>query len=179
MKINGLALMYGMLAGLGILVFYISILTIFQSYGFALYEFKRLWIWLVPLSIGFGTQIGLYTSIKHDASMNGGMAASGTISGGSMIACCSHYLLSVIPVIGITGLTAFTSFLMTYQKAFFSIGILSSVVGVTLMLNHKRKMKENQRFSIIRSGKQMKLRPESLNHSFLTKQMKGGFKIDD
>ena len=58
-----------------------------------------------------------------------------------MIACCSHYLLSIIPLIGITGLSAFTSFLMTYQKAFFSIGIVSSIIGITLMLNHKRKMK--------------------------------------
>ncbi|MEK6841240.1 MAG: hypothetical protein AABX45_01450, partial [Nanoarchaeota archaeon] len=56
------SVLYGILAGLGILAFYISVLTIFQSSGFALYEFKRLWVWLVPLSIGFGTQIGLYVS---------------------------------------------------------------------------------------------------------------------
>ena len=137
--------MYGILAGLGILIFYISVLTIFQSYGFALYEFKRLWLWLVLLAIGFGTQIGLYTSIIHDATVNRGMAASGTISGGSMIACCSHYFLNIIPLIGITGLTAFTSFLMTYQKAFFSIGIASSVIGIVSMLNHKRTMRDKMK----------------------------------
>jgi len=142
MEINGRALAYGILAGLGILAFYIYVLTIFQSYGFALYEFKRLWIWLVPLSIGFGTQIGLYNSIKHDAIIKAEVKASGTISGGSMLVCCSHYLLSIIPLIGITGLSAFTSFLMSYQKGFFSIGIVSSIVGIALMLNHKRKMKE-------------------------------------
>ena len=141
MEINGRALAYGILAGLGILISYISVLTIFQSYGFALSEFRRLWVWLVPLAVGFGTQIGFYTSIKHDATVNRGMATSGTVSGGSMIACCSHYLLSIIPLVGITGLSAFTSFLMAYQKAFFSIGILSSIVGIGLMLNHKRKMK--------------------------------------
>ena len=141
MKIDSRALTYGILSSLGILAFYISVLTIFQSYGFALSEFRRLWIWLVPLAIGFGTQIGLYAFIKHDATVNGGMAASSTISGGSMDACCSHYLISIIPLIGITGLSAFTSFLMTYQKAFFSIGIASSIIGIALMLNHKRKMK--------------------------------------
>ena len=141
MEVNFKSLFYGILAGLVILAFYISVLTIFQSYGFALSEFKRLWLWLVPLAIGFGTQIGLYSSIKHDAALNRGIATSGTISGGSMLACCSHYLLSIIPVIGITGLSAFTSFLMTYQKAFFSIGIASSVIGVIFMLNHKRTMK--------------------------------------
>src|SRR3989338_6189749 len=141
MEINIKALVYGILAGAGILAFYISVLTIFQSYGFALSEFKRLGIWLVPLAVGFGTQIGLYTSIRHDATINRGMATSGTISGGSMVACCSHYLLSILPFIGIAALSPFTSFLMTYQKAFFSIGILSSIVGIVLMLNHKRKMK--------------------------------------
>lgn len=141
MKINIKAFIYGILSGLGILAFYISVLTIFQSYGFALYEFKRLWVWLVPLAVGFGTQIGLYASIKHDAILNSGMAASGSISGGSMVACCSHYLLNIIPLIGITGLSTLTSFLMTYQKAFFSIGIASSIVGIALMLNHKRKIK--------------------------------------
>lgn len=141
MEVNGKSLAYGVLSGLVILLFYISVLTIFQSYGFALSEFKRLWIWLVPLSIGFGTQIGLYASIAHDATIKAGVATSGTISGGSMLACCSHYLASIIPLIGVAGLSAFTSFLMTYQKAFFSIGIASSVMGIALMLRHKRKMK--------------------------------------
>ena len=142
MEINGRALAYGILAGLVILAFYIFVLTIFQSYGFALYEFKRLWVWLVPLAIGFGTQIGLYFSIKYDAIINAGVKASGTVSGGSMVVCCSHYLLNIIPIIGLTGLT---EFLMTYQKGFFSIGIVSNIAGIGLMLNHKRTMR-NQGF---------------------------------
>src|SRR3990167_3408834 len=104
MEINGKALAYGVLSGLGILVFYLTIVTIFQSYGFAIYEFRRLWVWLVPLAIGFGAQIGLYASIRHDATIKTGVKTSSTISGGSMIACCSHYLFSIIPLIGITGL---------------------------------------------------------------------------
>ena len=119
MEVNGKALSYGILSGLGILLFFILILTIFQSYGFAVSEFKRLWYWLVPL-------------------VSAGVKTSGTVSGGSMVACCSHYLLNLLPIIGITGLT---SFLMIYQKAFFSIGILSSIFGIGLMLNHRNKMK--------------------------------------
>jgi len=141
MEINGKALAYGVLSGLGILVFYLTIVTIFQSYGFAIYEFKRLWVWLVPLAIGFGTQIGLYSSIKYDSTIKTGVSTSGTISGGSMLACCSHYLLTMIPIIGITGLSTLTLFLMTYQKAFFSIGIASSALGIALMIRHKIKMK--------------------------------------
>ena len=142
-KTSAYGIFYGILAGAGILAFYLFVLTLFQSYGFALYEFKRLGVWLVPLAVGFGAQIGLFVSIKHDATINQGVAASGTVSGGSMIVCCSHYLLNIIPLIGITGASAFTSFLMTYQKAFFSIGILSSVIGIALMLRHKSKMKRS------------------------------------
>ena len=141
MEINGKAPAYGILSGLGILIFYLSILTVFQSYGFAIYEFKRLWVWLVPLAIGFGTQVGLYSSIKYDSTIKTGVSTSGTISGGSMLACCSHYLLTMIPIIGITGLSTLTLFLMTYQKAFFSIGIASSAMGIALMIHHKIKMK--------------------------------------
>src|SRR3989344_811192 len=108
--------------------------------GCAVYEFKRLWVWIVPLAIGFGTQIGIYLSIRHDATIKAGATTSGAISGGSMLACCSHYLLSIIPLIGITGLSTFTTFSMAYQKAFFSLGIVSSIAGIVLMLNHKSKM---------------------------------------
>lgn len=137
-KINGRAVVYGVLAVAGIIIFYLFVLTIFQSYGFAVYEFKKLWIWIIPLAVGFGTQVGLYTAIKHDAILNAGFTTSGTISGGSMVVCCSHFLLNLIPIVGLTGLT---TFLMAYQKAFFSIGIVSSITGITLMINHKRKMK--------------------------------------
>src|SRR3989344_7487090 len=121
------SIVYGILSGLGILLFFLAILTTFKGYGIAVYEFKRLWYWLVPLAIGFGTQIGLYLSIKHDAVINSGVKASSTLSGGSMLVCCSHYLLSIIPIIGVTALT---EFLMSYQKAFFSIGIVSSIAGI-------------------------------------------------
>ncbi len=138
-NINYKAIVCGLLAGIGILAFYLIVLTIFESRGFALYELKRLWPWLVPLAVGFGTQIGLYISIRHDAVLNGGIGASGTVSGGSMLICCSHYLLTMLPIIGVSGLTVF---LMSYQKAFFAIGIASSVIGIILMLRHKKMMRE-------------------------------------
>ena len=131
------AILYGLLSGIGILSFFIIILTIFVSFGFAISEFKRLWFFILLLSAGFGTQIGLYTSIKHITIVNAGAATSGTVSGSSMVVCCSHFLLNIIPIIGLSGLA---TFLMTYQKLFFSIGIASSVFGIGLMLHHKNKM---------------------------------------
>ena len=135
---NNNAILYGLFAGLGIVIFYIVVLTIFQSFEFALSNLRSLWYWIFLLAIGFGMQIGLYSSIKHNAMINSEIAASGSISGGSMVACCSHFLLNVIPIIGLSGLA---TFLMSYQKVFFSIGIVSNVIGIGILLNHKKKMK--------------------------------------
>lgn len=132
------AIFYGILSGAGILFFYIAVLTIFQGFNFALSEFRNLWYWILPLATGFGTQIGLYTSILHTATLNAEIATSGGVSGGSMIACCSHFALNVIPILGFSGLA---TFLMSYQKWFFALGILSNLVGITILLNHKNKMK--------------------------------------
>ena len=129
----------GVLAGVSLFLFYMSVITFFQGFEFAILNFKSVWYWIVPLVIGFGTQIGLYNSIKHTAQMTGTVAVSGGISGGSMIACCSHFLLNIIPLIGFSGLALF---LVKYQTAFFATGIISNVFGIVLMLNHKNKMKK-------------------------------------
>lgn len=132
------ATFYGFLAGAGLLFFYIGVLTLFESLGFALSNFRALWYWIVPLAAGFGTQIGLYASIKHAASLTGAVTGTGTISGGSMVACCSHFILNAIPIIGLSGLSVF---LMSYQEWFFGIGIASNILGISIMLNHKKNMK--------------------------------------
>ena len=133
------AVLYGVLAGLGLIIFYLSVVSLFQGIEFAFLNLKSLWYLIFPLVIGFGTQISLYTSIKHTAQMTGTVAATGTISGGSMIACCSHFLLQMIPLVGISGLSLL---IVKYQAWFLVIGILSNLFGISIMLRHKRKMVE-------------------------------------
>jgi len=132
------SVLYGLLSGLGLLIFYLGIVSIFQGVEFAFLNLRSLWYLIFPLVIGFGIQIGIFTSIKHTAQITGTVAGTGTISGGSMIACCSHFLLQVIPFAGASGLAIF---LTKYQAAFLGIGILSNIVGISLMLKHKEKMK--------------------------------------
>ena len=143
------SIFYGVLAGAGILFFYLGVLTIFQSFNFAVSEFRGLWYWIIPLATGFGTQIGLYSSILHTAKINAGMAASGTVSGGSMVACCSHFALGALPILGFSGLA---TFLMAYQKWFFGLGILANVIGISILVNHKKKMKTIEISSIKHQG---------------------------
>lgn len=133
------SILYGVLAGLGLLTFYLTIVSIFQGIEFAFLNLRSLWYFIFPLAIGFGTQIGLYTSIKHTAAMTGTVAGTGGVSAGSMVACCSHFLLNILPIAGLSGIAVF---LASYQKEFLGIGILSNIAGVSIMVNHKRKMKK-------------------------------------
>ena len=130
--------LWGLIAGSGLIVFYLTVVSIFQGFEFALMNFRSLWFWLVPLAGGFGTQIGLYTSIKHTATLTGTVTGTGAISGGSMIACCSHFLLNIIPIVGLSGIAIF---LVKYQTAFFGVGILSNLIGISFLVNHRKKMK--------------------------------------
>ncbi len=133
------SILYGILAGIGLLIFYLSVVSIFQGVQFAFLNLQSLWYLIFPLAIGFGIQIGLYTSIKHTAALTGTVAGTGGISAGSMIACCSHFLLNLIPIVGFSGISIF---LTAYQKWFLVLGIVSNIVGIGLMLNHKRKMQK-------------------------------------
>ena len=137
------SVLYGILAGIGLLAFYLIVVSIFQGIGFAFLNLRSLWYLIFPLAAGFGTQIGLYASIKHTATLTGTVAGTGGVSAGSMVACCSHFLLNVIPIVGFSGIAVF---LVAYQKWFLSIGILSNIVGIGIMINHKNKMKMNGGF---------------------------------
>ncbi len=136
---NSNAVLYGVLAGVGLLVFYVLVVSLFQSVDFALLNIRSLWYLVIPLVIGFGTQIGLYSSIRHTATVTGTAAATGGISAGGMLACCSHFLLNIIPLAGASGLAIF---LMKYQPAFLGVGIASSIFGIGLMVKHKKSMKK-------------------------------------
>ncbi len=130
--------LYGILAGLGILIFYLSVVSIFQGIAFAFLNLRSLWYLIFPLAIGFGTQVGLFFSIKHTAMLTGTVASTGTISAGTMLACCSHFLIGVIPIVGFSGVALF---LTEYQTWFLGFGVFSNLVGIMIMLRHKKKMK--------------------------------------
>src|SRR3989344_5085093 len=121
------SLLYGIFSALALLLFYLTIVSLFQGIEFAFLNLRSLWYLIFPLVIGFGVQIGLYFSIKHTAQLTGTVAATGTISGGSMIACCCHFLLQIIPI---AGMSVLATFLAKYQSWFLVIGIISNLIGI-------------------------------------------------
>src|SRR3989344_4402692 len=128
----------GIIAGFSLLgIFFISLIAL-NSFDHALDQFQRYWYFILILSFGFGLQFGLYSFVKKElkakslALKKGTVIASGGLSGGSMVACCLHHLSDILPILGISVLSAF---LLKYQIYFFGLGIVSNLIGLSLILN--------------------------------------------
>ena len=130
------AIIFGFLASLILLLVYFSVLTFVSGWSFAFSQFLRYWYFIVSLSFGFGIQIALFTYLKNAVKDMGGSgkvaAASGATSTAAMISCCSHYLVNLLPIIGITGLATLVS---QYQVQLFYVGLFFNFLGIVYMLN--------------------------------------------
>ncbi|MFH1256507.1 MAG: hypothetical protein V1494_04385 [Candidatus Diapherotrites archaeon] len=130
----------GAIASLGLFAFYFALLSLANSFQHALDQFALDWPWIVLLAIGFGLQIGLYffarDAFKASNAATAEVAASGTVSGASMVACCAHHLTDVLPLIGISALA---SVLDSYKMVFILTGIFSSLAGALMMLGMLKK----------------------------------------
>ena len=124
---------------IGILLIIILNFAIIASLGFpmmAVAQIKKYLLLLILLIVGFGFQIGLFTYLRHKNMIEcATTVASGGISSTSMVLCCSHYLIAVLPFIGISALAS----LSRYTFWFIIIGILSNIIGISIMLYKTKK----------------------------------------
>lgn len=127
-------IIFGIAGSSGLLGFYFLILTLVSGWDFAKIQFFQNWYWILGLSFGFGLQIGLFSRLRALRSKADGkvVAVSGSASGLSMIACCSHYLVNIIPIIGISGVASIVG---RYQTEIFFVGLIFNLLGVGYMLN--------------------------------------------
>ncbi|MEN8232824.1 MAG: YHS domain-containing protein [Thermodesulfobacteriota bacterium] len=148
--------------GVGVLlVIFFGIVTLANgSLSSALQEFKRIWYWILILASGFGFQLGLFTYLKQriaekTTAVTAEVAASGTVTTGSMVACCAHGLVNVLPLVGVSAAAAF---LATYQTPLILIGVFSNLVGITIMLGiiQKHSLLPQNAFGHFVAGHSMK-----------------------
>lgn len=129
-------ILVGIGAAVLLIIVYLGIITLVQDWTHALEQTAELWYWVLALAGGFGIQAGLFSFIRQRirerrAATTSSVAASGGVSAGSMAACCAHHLSDVLPLLGLSGVAIF---LVRYQLLFIIIGVLSNVVGITIML---------------------------------------------
>ena len=132
----------GLVGALLIMSFYWLVLILANSLAHAVEQWRLWWYWIVLLTVGFSSQVGLYSYIRYtlrDRKMKGiggEVAATGGVSAGSMVACCAHHVVDVLPIIG---LSAAAVFLVEYQLFFMLAGIAGNAVGIFYMLEIIKK----------------------------------------
>ncbi|MBI2546404.1 hypothetical protein HYV81_04445 [Candidatus Woesearchaeota archaeon] len=122
----------GISASAALLMFYFIVASLLGGAEFALDNFVALWYWMVPLSVGFGVQMGMFFYMRD--AMHKAATASAAVSTGasatSMVACCAHHVSDIAPFLGIAALGIFFT---KYQTAFLLIGLLSNALGIVYM----------------------------------------------
>ena len=140
MKIKTKAWVYGISAVL-IVVFLNIIVLYFLNFPLMATEIiRKYFILLVLLIGGFGFQVGLFTYLKHKNAIScSTTVTSGGISGISMILCCSHYLLNILPFLGAFIGASSLFALAKYTPYFLWLGIISNAVGIGVLFYQKNK----------------------------------------
>lgn len=127
----------GIAASTAILGAYFGIVSLISGRSFAGDQFASYWPFLLALSLGFGLQVSLYSYLKRLASAldrrasSKAIAVTGTTSAISMVSCCAHYLVNVLPVLGISGALMAVS---AYQIELFWVGILFNIAGLAFIM---------------------------------------------
>ncbi|HZW24188.1 MAG TPA: hypothetical protein VFF26_01780 [Gallionella sp.] len=108
-----------------------GVVGLISGTSFALEQFAKYWYFIVPLALGFGLQVGLFTYLKRLVGQHGAsgkvVAASGTTSTAAMVSCCAHYLTNILPILGVTG---FLAVVAEYQIELFWLGLAFNAAGV-------------------------------------------------
>jgi len=127
----------GLVSSTGLLLLYFILIGLLQSWAHAAELLRNDYLFVGAISVGFGTQLGLYSYVRSVKKMVASgrlsvLATSGTgTSSFSMVACCLHHLGDVMPLIGFSGATLFFE---QYRYPLMGIGIAINILTIISML---------------------------------------------
>ncbi len=126
-------IIFGLLAALGLLTFYLGTITLAQGWGHAIEQLTIDRLFVGAIMAGFGTQVGLYTYLRgmHLHATAGGVAASTGTSTVAMLACCAHHLTEVFAIFGLSGAAIF---LNAYKTPLLWLGVVMNLFGIAYLL---------------------------------------------
>ncbi len=130
----------GITAAVVLLLIYFALVSLISGFDFVGNQFLRFWYFIVSLAVGFGIQVGLYSYLKNIIRVKSGGGAVVVVTGATstlaMVSCCAHYLVNLLPIIGISGLAAF---LGQYQIEFFWVSLFLNIIGIFIIAMRIRK----------------------------------------
>lgn len=142
-KMRSKAIIRGLLAGIALLAVYFLVMGLASgSWEYTIRQLVSLKYWIGALVLGFGIQVGLFSYLRSCYKVTklerGTAAAGATTSSVAMLACCAHHLTDVLPILGLSALSLVLS---RYQTWFLSLGILSNMVGIIVMIRQISRIK--------------------------------------
>ena len=135
---------------------YLGIVSLAESPAHALDLFWEDKAFVIPILLGFGTQVGLYTLLKKGLYMPMHVPAGGatTAAGGGMsqparpkLSTSAHHVADVLPLVG---LTAAATFLANWKVPFMLAGLIMNVIGIAIMV---REILKARRHALARLAK--------------------------
>jgi hypothetical protein len=127
---------------------YLGIVSLAESPAHALDLFWDDRWYVLPILLGFGTQVGLFTYLKLGLFVPAGAASSATTAAGggvstaAMVACCLHHAADVLPLVG---LTAAAAFLAEWKVPFMLVGLGTNLLGIAVMVRQIVKARRHAR----------------------------------
>ena len=118
------------------LTYFLVLAIITKDWSHPLAQFLLYKYWMSALILGFGLQAGLLQFIRSGRHLAGNQAkatvvSSAGISGTTMIACCLHHGLEILPFLGFSAASLFAA---KYQTQILAFGVLANLVGISLMI---------------------------------------------
>lgn len=125
------SLSWGAFAFLLMLGVFFSVVGLVSGREFMLEQFADFRYFILALALGFGVQVGLYSFLRQLVGLGRAprrmVAATGTTSTAAMVSCCAHYLVNILPVLGVTG---FVSVVAQYQVELLWLGLAFNLGGI-------------------------------------------------
>jgi hypothetical protein len=130
----------GAVAAVGLLAFYLVIVTVAEGRAAASRQFAQDWPYLAFLMPSFGLVIGSVMHARQAAAAHAG-AMAGTSSGMSataVVACCAHFVPTLLPVVGAS---AVASALAAWKGPLLVLAIVVNLAVVAYVWRHVRRMR--------------------------------------
>lgn len=139
----------GVIASFALLAIYIGLITLAQGLDHALQQFMTDALFIVPVALGFGVQMGLFAELHRVTMLTRGSAAvtagaTGT-SAAAMLACCAHHLVDLLPIVG---LSAAAVLLNEYRLALFAVGITMNAIGIVVIARQLARARRASRYAV-------------------------------
>jgi hypothetical protein len=130
----------GILGAAGLLGLYLGVISIAQGPAHAVEQLAADALFVLPITIAFGVQLGLFTELhalhrRHRAGAAVTAAAAGT-STAAMLACCAHHVVDLLPLFG---LSAAAVFLNEFKTPLLVLGLGLNAVAIGVIARELRR----------------------------------------